>query len=219
MQRFILFIVFCGIAQAGAIDFGDLAGNATYNLCGDGQNIGSYYASQGVANIGGSLGDPVNSLDTDCRVSLGIDAAYPPIGSDINLISQDDFATIQFTSLVSSVSLEYVAFDPIELTAYDGLGDQLAQSTGLANTDGIDDGFDSPIAVSTPGIAYVTLGNVGLMDEYTFDDLSFTPQAAATPEPGSSPLLLTCLVGFGAWVLFRGAPRRPQHLSGTWKLS
>src|SRR5215472_10723554 len=72
-----------------------------FNLCGSGQNMGNLYRAQGVAFIGGSIGDPVNAF-----------GVYPPSSGDINLISQDDFAdgTVGSNSLlpVSANNIAYV---------------------------------------------------------------------------------------------------------------
>ena len=202
MQRFIFFVIFCvslGIAHAATLDFEDLPAANIADFCGGGgQNVGGFYASQGVANIG----TLVFGLNTACGVT-----GYPANSGDINLFSEADLATITFSSLVSDVSLFYVALDPIVLTAYDSMGNPLAQSApcinnvgdGCANTDGTT-GSNSPIEVSSPNISYVTLGNTGLADEYAFDDLSFTPQeVAAIPEPGTGLLLLFGVVGLSVF--------------------
>jgi len=204
MQRFSFLVMLCaslGIARADVlINFEDLPNANIADFCGGGgQNVGNFYAGQGVANIG----NDVFGLNSACGQT-----GYPASSGDITLFSEDDFATIQFTSSVSSVSVEYVALDPIILTAYDSMGNQLATTggcmmpgIGCANTDGTT-GSDSLLSVSADDIAYVTLGNTGLADEFAFDDLSFSPQQASTvPEPRAWPVLLFMMAGLGLWKL------------------
>src|SRR5215472_2062813 len=124
-------IIFCAglqVVQADTfINFEDLPNANIADFCGGGGvNVGGFYAGQGVANIGSD----VFGLNTACGIS-----GYPANSGNINLFSEDDFATISFSSSVSTVSLYYVALDPILLTAYDSHGDQLSQSEGSANTD------------------------------------------------------------------------------------
>jgi hypothetical protein len=182
MCKFTFVLVVCvglGFARADIIDFEDLPNTNIADFCGGGgTNIGNFYAGVGVANIGAD----VFGLNTACGVS-----GYPPNSGDINVFSGDDFAIITFNSLVSAVSVNYVALDPIVLTAYDSGNNVLGSTTGTANTDGTT-GFNSLLSVSFPNTSSVTLGNTGLADEYVFDDLSFTQQSAI-PEPASWPLL------------------------------
>jgi hypothetical protein len=187
MRRLTSGLVICvglGVARADIIDFEDLPNTNIADFCGGGgTNIGNFYAGVGVANIG----PDVFGLNTACGVS-----GYPPNSGDINVFSEDDFATIRFSSVVSRVGVYYVALDPIVLTAYDSGNNVLGSKIGTANTDGTT-GFNSLLSVSFPNTSYVTLGNTGLADEYVFDDLSFTSQLAI-PEPASLPLLaLGCI--------------------------
>jgi hypothetical protein len=207
MPKITLFLVLCataGIGRAGLLNFEDLPAANIADFCGGGgSNVGSFYAGAGVANIGAD----VFGLNTACG-----QVGYPPSSGSINLFSEDDFTTIGFTSLVSSVSLEYVALDPIVLAAYDSGNNLLGSSTGAANTDGIDPpASNSLLSVSFSNISYVTLGNTGLADEYAFDDLAFTPQqASAAPEPGSWVLLSSLAVPV-MLKLRESAKKRPPH--------
>jgi hypothetical protein len=84
-----------------------------------------------------------------------------------------------------------------EIFRFDSSNNVLGSNIGSANTDGTT-GSNSLLSVSFPGTSYVTLGNTGLADDYAFEDLAFTPQVAAIPEPRSWPLLLTFMAALGA---------------------
>jgi len=188
MRRLTFFLALAAslaIARADTVDFEDLPLNniANFGSCdGGGTPIGNYYAGVGVA----SIGPDAVGLDSSCGIT-----GYPPNSGNINVLGADDFTTISFRSLESSVSVYYVAYDPIVLTAYDSSNNIIGSNTGLANTDGFT-GSDSLLSVTAPDISYVTLGNIGLAFEYTFDDLSFTP----IPEPLSLPFSATVFVLF-----------------------
>jgi hypothetical protein len=196
-MRHILFCVVlfsaAATAAAGTIDFENLPLANLADFCGGGGvNIGNFYANVGVQNIGAD----VFGLNAACGVS-----GFPANSGSINVFSEDDFATISFSAPVSSVSLFYVSLDTILLTAFDSGNNALVPpSIGSANTDGTT-GTNSSLSVSAPNIAYVTLGNTGLADEYAFDDLSFTPQAQGVPEPSEAALTGLGLVA--VWVTRR----------------
>jgi hypothetical protein len=194
MRRFIFVLTLCfifgadlGVAKADTlINFEDLPDANIVDFCGGGgQSIGNFYSSLGVANIATNV---FGLTPAACGIT-----GYPPSSGSIDVISEDDIATISFTSPVSSVSLDYAAIDRITLAAYDGSNNLLESITGSANTDGVT-GSDSLLSLNFANISYVTLGNTGLADGFTFDDLSFTPQQASpVPEPASWLLLMAGL--------------------------
>ena len=181
-------------AHAGSVNFEDLPNANIAGFCGGGDtNIGSFYAASGVANIGAN----VFGLAYDCG---GGTTAFPPNPGAINVISTDDFARFDFTTQVWSVSIHYVADDPIQMLAFDSSNNQIGSTIGLANTDGVTPpSSNGLLTVNAAHIAYVTVGNTGLAFGYTLDDLAFT-----VPEPGTWLFLIS-----GAALICARKARRP----------
>jgi hypothetical protein len=188
------------------INFESLPNANIAGFCGGGgNNIGTFYS-------GVTMGADVEGVSSDC-----VGSGYPPHSGTIEAFSFNDFVTITFSSTMATVSVYYTALDPIILTAFDSGNNVLTSSTGLANTDG-STGSNTLLSVTHANIKYVTIGNVGLADEYTFDDLSFS--AVATPEPSAAVLfLLGCLSAVALWAYRRSASVQPKSRTAEARVS
>jgi hypothetical protein len=184
----LLTVVFTG--TAGVITFEDLPQD--YMYWGGGQNIGSYYT-------GVTFGPNVTGLD------LTGSTAYPPHSGSIAVWDPVDLTvTISFDTPQAVVGVWYTSFDLLDFAAYDSGNNLLSSVVAPANTDGTTGNSDF-VSLTVPNIASVTL--MGPAGGYIFDDVTFSENANATPEPASIVLLLSLatllLAGYMALRQFR----------------
>jgi len=170
-------------AYAGVITFEDLP-DANF-FSGGGQNIGDFYS-------GITFGPDVTGLSVSRFGGYG-GSGFPPHSGDVVIWdAADPTININFSSAISSFGIWYTAFDPLTLQAFDAGNNLLGTLVGLPNTDGTT-GTTSFLSFTKSGITAITLtSSPGLV---TFDDLSFQTGSPTTPEPSSSLMIVSALLG------------------------
>ena len=179
----LLFLFSAAMCRAGTvlIDFEDLPD--AYFFSSGGQNIADYYA-------GVTFGPYVTGLSVS-RFGGYDNVAYPTHSGDVAVWSVfDNDTTLAFSAPQDSVSFWYTSIDPITLTAFDSGSGSLGSVVGDANTDGTT-GTSSQLEIDVSGIASVTISSSA--GQYVFDDLQFSTEASAVPEPSSIVLDVTVL--------------------------
>jgi hypothetical protein len=131
---------------------------------------------------------------------------FPPHSGSNVVFDNGGPMSISFTAPVSSVSGYFTYAAPLSLAAFNASSDMVASGASA---------FSSNLALSgdpgsspneflqltfAGGISSITFAGDPAGDSFTLDDLTYSAQAAATPEPGSIGLLVTGLVGLA---LFR----------------
>ncbi len=160
--------------SATLINFEDLS---------DSDIVGNHYAALGVTFT--------NALLVSAGLSLN-EAELPP-HSGTNVALDLGPVTIQFATLVNSISAYFTYASPLLITAYDSTSTPVRTAVSLFNANLVSSGNPPNELIQidyAPGIDHVTIaGDPGGLS-FAMDDVSFSVGAVSgVPEPGSSLLV------------------------------
>lgn len=158
------------LAGAGLIDFENLA---------DGEIVTTQYSGQGVNFAGQTIALQAGGLLNEFE--------FPPRSGVTVVVSDVGELGIAFNAPQASVGGFFTHFSPITLTAFDALDNPVGSSTSAAGDNTVSSGNPPNEFLGTSSLTGILrVAIVGLPNEFTLDDLTFTslPPVIDVPEPG-----------------------------------